>query len=112
MLCFGNISDCALVYRYGSTDKELDGETDGEWTEAEVAVQELEIEAAPLIMQAERRCNRGNGHGWTCGKLAQSGYAMCSKHGKARLENLQRFRAKRRRASIRSDALIGPKTRE
>ena len=112
MLCFGNITNCALVYRYGSTDKELDGETDGERTEAEVAVQELEIEAAPLIMQAERRCNRGNGHGWTCGKLAQSGYAMCSKHVKARLENLQRFRAKRRRVSTQSDALIGPKTQE
>ena len=110
--CVLNITNCALVYRYGSTDKELDGETEGERTEAEVAVQELEIEAAPLIMQAERRCNRGNGHGWTCGQLAQSGYAMCSKHVKARLENLQRFRAKRRRASTGSDAIIGPKTRE
>ena len=112
MLCFGNISDCALVYRYESTDEELNGKTDGERTEAEVAVQELEIEAEPLKMQAERRCNRGNGHGGTCGKLAQSGYAMCSKHVKARLENLQRFRAKRRRASTGSDAIIGPMTRE
>ena len=112
MLCFGNITNCAHVYRYGSTDEELDGETDGERTEAEVTVQKLETEAEPLIMQAERRCNRGNGHGWTCGKLAQSGYAMCSKHVKARLENLQRFRAKRRRVSTQSDALIGPKTRE
>ena len=112
MLCFGNITNCALVYRYGSTDEELNGKTDGERTEAEVAVQELEIEAEPLKMQAERRCNRGNGHGWTCGKLAQSGYAMCSKHVKACHELFKKLQAKRLQASTRSDAINGPKTQE
>ncbi|KAI5004201.1 hypothetical protein ZWY2020_031444 [Hordeum vulgare] len=81
--------------RYESTDEQLDVESDGERLEAEIAVQELGVEADPLIMQARRRCNRGNGRGWICGKLAQSGYTMCPKHVKARREALHRFRAKR-----------------
>lgn len=84
MWCFGTINECALLLWYGSTDEEPDGESVGEWPEAEV--KELDVKAEPLIMPAERRCNARN---WNCGKPAQSGSTMCSEHVKVRDELLK-----------------------
>lgn len=107
MLCFVSINGLALLLRYGSNDEELDGETGGEWPEEEV--EELEAEADQLIMPGERWCNA---RGWSCGKPAQSGSTMCSKHVMVRDELLKKLQAKRVQASTRSHPINGRKTQE
>ncbi|KAE8767768.1 hypothetical protein D1007_60873 [Hordeum vulgare] len=43
-----------------------------------------------IITEGVRRCNRSNGKGWFCRKLAHPGYAMCWDHVKNRREYLQK----------------------
>ena len=65
-----------------------------------MVVQALEVDQPNLwIMPTVRRSNRNNDCKWICGELAESGFAMCSKHISVRRKAMEKLQARMLRAS-------------
>ena len=80
-----------FVLGYASAHEAQDMEEDVDVLDNEEGEPLEEFFYEPVkITEGVRRCNRSNGKGWFCRKLAHPGYAMCWDHVMNRRKYLQK----------------------